>query len=182
MGPCAASALRASWRWTLRVWPWGASPWGRRPRRWRPSWRTLSPRCPRANLATSWGVGTPPNILRAVGVGIDLFDCVLPTRSGRHGRLFTAFGPLNIKNARFKDDGARPDPTCSCRVCQRFSRSYLRHLFMVGEEEGPGAASYHNLHFYLRLMESAARAIEEDRFRSFRLNFEAHYNEGRWAS
>ena len=137
---------------------------------------TFVPEMPENKPRYLMGVGTPTDILKAVSAGIDLFDCVLPTRSGRHGHFFTAQGPFNIKNERFKEDDSPPDIHCSCKICARYSRRYLRHLFMVGEALGPRAASYHNLWFYLRLMEDMGRAIGENRFSSFRNNFEARYS------
>jgi len=110
------------------------------------------------------GLGRPADLVAAVARGVDLFDCVLPTRHGRHGVLFTRQGLLHVTNARFKDDGAPPDPGCDCPVCARHSRAYLRHLLQAGEMLGARLASLHNLRFYLRLLEDARRAIRERRF------------------
>jgi queuine tRNA-ribosyltransferase len=122
--------------------------------------RELPPERPRYLM----GLGRPEDLVAAVARGVDLFDCVLPTRHGRHGVLFTREGLLHATNARFKDDGAPPDPGCDCPVCARHSRAYLRHLFQAGEMLGGRLASLHNLRFYLRLLEEARRAIREQRF------------------
>jgi len=105
------------------------------------------------------GLGRPEDIEAAVARGVDLFDCVLPTRHGRHGVLFTGEGTLSIKNARFKDDPAPPDPDCDCPLCTRHSRAYLRHLLHTGEALGARLASLHNLHHYHRLLARLRRQL-----------------------
>ena len=110
------------------------------------------------------GLGRPSDLLDAIAVGVDLFDCVLPTRNGRHGVLFTSEGVLHIRNARFRDDPAPPDPDCDCPTCSRYSRAYLRHLLQVGEQLGGRLASIHNIRFYQRLLARARTAIREGRF------------------
>ena len=105
------------------------------------------------------GLGKPEDIVHAITLGVDLFDCVVPTRHARHGLLYTGEGTLAIRNARFRDDFAPPDPHCDCRACAHFSRAYLRHLFHAGEALGPRLATLHNLRFYLRLLERARAAI-----------------------
>ncbi|GBC99583.1 Queuine tRNA-ribosyltransferase [bacterium HR17] len=105
------------------------------------------------------GVGTPADIARAVALGVDMFDCVLPTRLGRTGTAFTAQGRLNLRNARYATALEPLDPTCDCVTCRRYSRAYLRHLFKAGEATGPRLLTYHNLHFYLRLMDRLRAAI-----------------------
>jgi len=112
------------------------------------------------------GVGTPLNIIEAVSRGIDFFDCVLPARNGRHGKLFTwgDTGSIIIKNERFKDDDAPIDPSCTCPVCKSYSRAYLRHLFKSGEMLAMRLAVLHNLHYYNTLMEKIRQAIEDDTF------------------
>jgi len=112
------------------------------------------------------GVGTPRDILDAVLRGVDMFDCVLPTRNGRTGQLFTSQGVLNIRNARYAEDPCPPDPECDCAVCRNHSRAYLRHLFNSREMLGPILATHHNLHFYARLMERIRHAIAEDRLQA----------------
>jgi queuine tRNA-ribosyltransferase len=114
------------------------------------------------------GIGPPAEILDAVATGIDLFDCVIPTRHGRHGVLFTSRGPLKLRNARFRDDGEPPDPDCDCATCAQHSRAYLHHLLRANEALGARLASVHNLRFTLRLLEAARRAIAAGRFESFR--------------
>lgn len=110
------------------------------------------------------GVGTPSNLLEAISRGIDMFDCVLPTRNGRNANLFTRNGTLNMRNAAYRTDLTPPDPSCNCYTCTNFSRAYLRHLFQVREILGLQLATIHNLSFYLWLMEQARSAILESRF------------------
>lgn len=113
------------------------------------------------------GIGRPQDLVAAIGAGIDLFDCVLPTRNGRHGVLFTSAGLLRIRNARFQSDPEPIDPRCDCPTCGEHSRAYLRHLIMENEILGARLASIHNLRFYLRLLEQARAAIETGRFAAF---------------
>ncbi|MCL5268031.1 MAG: tRNA guanosine(34) transglycosylase Tgt [Bacteroidetes bacterium] len=110
------------------------------------------------------GVGTPENLLEAVERGVDMFDCVMPTRNGRNAQIFTSNGVLNIKNAIYKFDESPLDPSCDCHTCKNYSRAYLRHLFNVGEILGLQLASLHNLRFFISLMEQMRLAIIEDRF------------------
>jgi queuine tRNA-ribosyltransferase len=121
------------------------------------------------------GVGTPVDLVEGVFRGIDMFDCVMPTRNGRNGMIFTWDGPLNIKNATFAEDKRPPEPDCSCYVCRNFSRAYLRHLYKAGELLSLRLNSYHNLYFYLTLMEKIREAIREKRFEAFRRDFLARY-------
>jgi queuine tRNA-ribosyltransferase len=121
------------------------------------------------------GTGTPPDLVESVARGIDLFDCVLPTRNARNGQLFTRQGPISIRNARFADDSGPPDPDCGCPVCRRHSRAYLRHLFMVGEMSGAALNTLHNLHFYLDTMRAIRKAIVFGTFSSFRRTFHETY-------
>ena len=121
------------------------------------------------------GVGTPVDLVEGVYRGIDMFDCVMPTRNGRNGMIFTWDGPLNIKNAEFSRDSRPPETDCSCYVCRNFSRAYLRHLYKAGEILALRLNSYHNLHFYLTLMESVRRAIREKRYEAFRKEFLLRY-------
>lgn len=114
------------------------------------------------------GVGTPQNILEAIGRGVDMFDCVLPTRNARHGKLFTRSGDINIYNAQFIKDPAPIDERCGCYACQRFSRAYLRHLFSAGELLALRLATIHNLQFYFDLIQGAKRAISEGRFGEYK--------------
>jgi queuine tRNA-ribosyltransferase len=117
------------------------------------------------------GVGTPSDIVEAVARGIDLFDCVLPTRNARNGQLFTSVGRINIKNARYAEDNGPPDPACSCYTCRTFSRAYLRHLFQVGEINAATLNTLHNLHFYLDTLRRIRESVSFGRFESFRVAF-----------
>ena len=110
------------------------------------------------------GVGTPEDLMDSVEQGIDMFDCVMPTRNARNGHLFTRFGDVKIKNARFKTDPAPLDPTCTCYTCQNFSRAYLHHLFRAGEILSSILNTIHNLHYYQTLMAEMRQAIENAQF------------------
>ena len=109
------------------------------------------------------GVGTPDDIIGAVRRGVDMFDCVMPTRAGRTARAFTSRGIFNLRNARFADDAAALDPDCGCPGCSRHSRAYLHHLFKAGEMLGPMLLTWHNLTYYLGLTRGLRRAIQEQR-------------------
>jgi queuine tRNA-ribosyltransferase len=117
------------------------------------------------------GTGTPADLVESVARGIDLFDCVLPTRNARNGQLFTSEGRLNIKNARYVDDQRPPDPACSCYTCATCSRAYLRHLYMANEINAATLNTLHNLNFYLDTLRRIRDAIVLGRFESFRLAF-----------
>ncbi|OGQ86930.1 MAG: tRNA guanosine(34) transglycosylase Tgt [Deltaproteobacteria bacterium RIFOXYD12_FULL_56_24] len=119
------------------------------------------------------GVGTPENLVEAVFRGIDMFDCVMPTRNARNGMLFTSSGRLVIKNARHQDDQRPVDEECDCYTCRHYSRAYLRHLFMAREILSSQLNTIHNLHYYVGLMAKMRTAIEEDRFSEFRREFYA---------
>ncbi|HEY0412121.1 MAG TPA: tRNA guanosine(34) transglycosylase Tgt [Allosphingosinicella sp.] len=121
------------------------------------------------------GVGKPDDIVGAVERGIDMFDCVLPTRSGRTGQAFTRDGPINIRNARFGEDEAPLDPDCGCPVCATWSRAYLHHLVRAGEILGAMLMTEHNLYFYQQLMADLRAAIAERRLRAFADRFRARY-------
>jgi queuine tRNA-ribosyltransferase len=113
------------------------------------------------------GVGTPEDLLHGVGAGIDLFDCVLPTRNARNGWLFTRQGDVKIRNARYRDDTSPLDPHCECITCRHFSRAYLHHLQRINEMLGARLNTIHNLHYYLDLMRRARRAIDQGCFERF---------------
>jgi queuine tRNA-ribosyltransferase len=113
------------------------------------------------------GVGKPEDILDGVRAGIDMFDCVLPTRNARNGALFTGQGPLSIKNARYAEDDRPLDEGCTCYTCTHFSRAYLRHLFMAKELLAYRLNTLHNLHFYMGLMTDVRKAIQEGRYTRF---------------
>jgi queuine tRNA-ribosyltransferase len=122
------------------------------------------------------GAGTPLDLVESVARGVDLFDCVLPTRNARNGQLLTRRGPIAIKNARYATDVRPPDPDCACPTCRRHSRAYLRHLFMAGEMSGAALNTLHNLHFYLDTMRSIRKAIEFGNFDSYRREFHDTYS------
>ena len=124
------------------------------------------------------GVGTPADILDSVYRGIDMFDCVLPTRMARNGALYTSRGRINIKNARWTDERGAIDPDCPCKVCQNYSAAYLRHLQMANEILGARLATYHNLAFYARLMEQIRAAIDSNTFAAFRAERLAAWSAG----
>ena len=114
------------------------------------------------------GLGRPEDLVNAIALGVDLFDCVVPTRNGRHGVLFTSEGILVVRNARFKSDFSPPDPECDCPTCARHSRAYLRHLLHANEALGARLASAHNLRFYFKLLVEARDAIAKGRFDALR--------------
>ncbi len=118
------------------------------------------------------GVGTPDDLVESVALGIDMFDCVMPTRNGRNATAFTSGGPVKLRNRRHQRDPAPLDPQCSCPTCTRYSRAYLRHLFIAREMLGPILISLHNIAFYQKLLADLREAISENqgaRFRSLRL-------------
>lgn len=117
------------------------------------------------------GAGTPEDLVESVARGVDMFDCVLPTRNARNGQLFTSEGRLNIKNARYAEDDRPPDPDCDCYTCRTCSRAYLRHLYNAGEMNAATLNTLHNLHFYLDTLRRIREAIAFERFESFRLTF-----------
>lgn len=122
------------------------------------------------------GIGTPEYILEAVSNGVDMFDCVLPTRNARNGSYFTHDGPLSIKQERYRNDFRPLDAECHCKVCRTYSRAYLRHLFKEQEILSSMLASYHNLAFLHQMMEEIRLAIEEDRFEAYKKAFLDRYN------
>jgi queuine tRNA-ribosyltransferase len=124
------------------------------------------------------GVGTPEDLVDGVRQGVDMFDCVMPTRNARNGHLFTRFGDVKIRNARHREDTAAIDSTCSCHCCTHFSRAYLHHLDRCGEMLGPMLASIHNLHYYVNLMEEVRRALDEERFEAWCLQFKSDRGRG----
>ncbi len=129
------------------------------------------------------GVGTPVDILNAIDRGIDMFDCVLPTRNARNGQIITSQGPINIRNAAFQNNIAALDPSCSCLVCSRYSRAYVHHLFRMNEMLGPRLATFHNLAFYANLLEGARQSIMAGTFAAFKHDFLSNYlSEGQGVS
>lgn len=122
------------------------------------------------------GVGTPEDLIEGVWRGIDMFDCVMPTRNARNGTLFTSSGRLIIKNARYKEDKRPIDENCTCYTCRNYSRAYLRHLFQCREILSYQLNTIHNLHYYVNLMADVRKSIEQDRFAEFRRNFYSQRN------
>ncbi|WP_138517436.1 tRNA guanosine(34) transglycosylase Tgt [Limnobacter alexandrii] len=132
-----------------------------------------APKLPQHKPRYLMGVGTPEDLVNAVGQGIDMFDCVMPTRNARNGWLFTRTGDIRIRNAKFRNDESPLDATCSCYTCKNFSRAYLHHLDRSKEILGAQLNTMHNLHYYLELMREMREAIEQDRFEEFVKEFNA---------
>jgi queuine tRNA-ribosyltransferase len=124
------------------------------------------------------GVGTPADLVQAVARGVDMFDCVLPTRNARNGQLFTSSGKLNIKNAQYAEDDRPIDTACRCYTCRTASRAYLRHLYVAGEMSAAILNTIHNIQFYLDTMEAIREAICFGRFAAFRESFLDRYERG----
>ncbi len=133
----------------------------------------LQPRLPWEHPRYLMGVGRPEDIVEAVARGIDMFDCVLPTRNGRNGQLFTRHGVIKLKNAIWRDVLEPPDPECGCYTCRNYSLAYLRHLKEANEMLGARLATWHNLHYYQELMSGLRTAIAEGRLEAFRSTFHA---------
>jgi len=131
----------------------------------------VEPHMPKDKPRYLMGVGTPSNIIEAVARGIDFFDCVMPARNARHARLFTWQGAINLKNAKYAKDLSPIDPECDCPVCRRYSRAYIRHLFVAEETLALRLAVMHNLYFYNKLMERIRDALDEGRFAEFRAEY-----------
>ena len=130
-----------------------------------------APQLPAEKPRYLMGVGTPEDLVDGVANGIDMFDCVMPTRNARNGWLFTRFGDVKIKNARHKDEDMPLDESCACYTCQNFSRAYLHHLHRCGEILGAQLNTIHNLHYYLQLMQEMRDAIEAGSFSAFKIRF-----------
>lgn len=131
----------------------------------------VEPEMPHDKIRYLMGVGTPSNIIEGVWRGIDLFDCVMPSRNARHGHLFTWSGVINLNNARYMTDSEPIDAQCDCPVCRHHSRAYLRHLLRADEILGMRLAVMHNLYFYNTLMERIRQALDEGTFESFRSRY-----------
>jgi queuine tRNA-ribosyltransferase len=131
----------------------------------------VAPRLPQEKPRYLMGVGTPEDLVESVAAGIDMFDCVMPTRNARNGHLFTRFGDLKIKNATHKADPRPLDESCACHACRNFSRAYLHHLFRSGEILGSILNTCHNLFYYQQLMREMREAIETNTFDAFRQRF-----------
>jgi queuine tRNA-ribosyltransferase len=133
----------------------------------------VAPLLPKHKPHYLMGVGTPEDLVMGVSQGIDMFDCVMPTRNARNGHLFTRFGDLRLRNARYKTDERPIDETCACHTCANFSRAYLHHLDRCGEMLGPMLTSIHNLHHFLNLMKEMREALEGERFAAWVAQFHA---------
>ncbi len=141
----------------------------------------VTPLLPETKPRYAMGVGKPEDIVELIGLGVDMFDCVLPTRNARNGSLFTKYGVLNIKRSEFKDD---PDPieaSCGCYTCRHFSRGYLRHLYKAKELSFYTLATIHNLYYYVNLVKEARAAILTNRFEAFKRDFFDRYRSGEMA-
>jgi queuine tRNA-ribosyltransferase len=132
-----------------------------------------APQLPQDKPRYLMGVGTPEDLVDAVGYGIDMFDCVMPTRNARNGHLFTRFGDVRIKNSQHRMDTRPLDPQCTCYTCRNFSRAYLHHLHRLGEILGARLNTIHNLHYYQELMRGIRAAIEAGRYAEFVESFRA---------
>lgn len=135
--------------------------------------RHVGPRLPENKPHYLMGVGTPEDLVNGVANGVDMFDCVMPTRNARNGWIFTRFGDVKIKNARYKDDKEPLDATCSCYTCRNFSRAYLHHLHRAQEILGARLNTIHNLHYYLDIMQQMRDALDADRFPDWVQEFHA---------
>jgi len=138
----------------------------------------LAPRMPADRPRYLMGVGTPEDLIDGVARGVDMFDCVLPTRNGRTGQAFTSRGKLNIKNARYTLDQRPLDEACGCSVCRRHSRAFIRHLYLAGEMLASILLAHHNLAFFLDTMRRVRQAIRSGQFAKFRREFTEHLNPG----
>jgi queuine tRNA-ribosyltransferase len=138
----------------------------------------IAPRMPGDKPRYLMGVGTPEDLIEAVARGIDMFDCVLPTRNGRNGQAFTSRGRLNIKNARYADDQRPLDEACECSVCRRHTRAFLRHLYQSGEMLASILLTHHNLAFFLDTMRRVRQAIRSGQFAKFRREYTEQLSSG----
>jgi queuine tRNA-ribosyltransferase len=128
----------------------------------------IAPLMPKNKPRYLMGVGTPLDLILSVDAGVDMFDCVMPTRVARNGTIYTWAGKVSIKRSEYKEDNSPLDPECDCYTCQNYSKAYLRHLFLSGEILGSRLNTIHNLHFYMALMKKSREAIEQKRWKSFR--------------
>jgi queuine tRNA-ribosyltransferase len=138
----------------------------------------IAPRMPADKPRYLMGVGTPEDLIEAVSRGVDMFDCVLPTRNGRSGQAFTSRGKLNIKNARYTTDEKPLDESCHCSVCRRHTRAFIRHLYLSGEMLAGILLTHHNLAFFLDTMKRVRQAIRSDQFAQFRREYTEQLNSG----
>lgn len=121
------------------------------------------------------GVGDPLDLVEGVERGVDLFDCVLPTRIARHGNAFTKDGKINIKNAKYKEDFTPTDQECDCYACKNYTKAYIRHLITASETFGQRLLSIHNIRFLTKMMEDMRKAIQEDKFEEYKKTFIERY-------
>lgn len=142
----------------------------------------VAPRLPAQAPRYLMGVGTPEDLVEGVARGVDMFDCVMPTRNARNGWLFTRYGDLKIRNAKYRDDTRPLDPSCACHTCAHFSRAYLHHLQRANEITGARLNTLHNLHFYLTIMAEMREAIAGGTFDAWREQFAADRRRGGWNS
>jgi queuine tRNA-ribosyltransferase len=133
------------------------------------------PHLPESKVRYAMGLGQPHQLVELVARGVDVFDCVLPTRVARHATVYTRTGTLNLRGSQYRLDGLPLEPGCGCYACQNFTRAYIRHLFKAGEILALVLVSLHNLHFYLELMRDIRNALDEGSFGTFRVNFLRHY-------
>jgi queuine tRNA-ribosyltransferase len=132
--------------------------------------RVIAPQMPTNKPRYLMGVGTPIDLILSIDSGVDMFDCVMPTRVARNGTLYTWQGKVSIKRAEYREDGSPLDPECDCYTCLNYSKAYLRHLFLAGEILGARLNTIHNIHFYMSLMKKSREAIEQSRWDEFRDN------------
>jgi queuine tRNA-ribosyltransferase len=137
--------------------------------------RHVAPEMPVNKPRYLMGVGRPEDLVESVRAGIDMFDCVMPTRNARNGQLFTSLGRVNIKNSKYADDDSPLDPNCRCETCTQYSKAYLRHLFVAGEMLSARLNTIHNLQFYQDLMRQMRRAIRDDNFDEWAKNFYSQF-------
>ena len=137
----------------------------------------VEPYMPKDKPRYLMGVGTPSNIIESVARGIDFFDCVMPARNARHGKLFTWQGAMNMKNAKYTYEDSPIDPQCDCPVCRRYSRAYIRHLFKAEEMLAMRLSVMHNLYFYNKLTEKIRDALDEGTFADFRAEYSRKLDE-----
>ena len=139
--------------------------------------RSFAHRLPESHPRYLMGVGEPEDILEGIESGIDMFDCVLPTRNARNGGLFTSQGKISIKQSKYREDPLPPDPNCACYVCQNYSRAYLRHLYISKEILSMRLNTHHNLFFYLNLVKQAGQAIQNNHYSQFKKSFLEKYTQ-----
>lgn len=142
----------------------------------------LMPHMPQNKPRYLMGVGFPTNLIEGIARGVDMFDCVLPTRNGRNGQLITRFGKMNMRNLAYAHDFTPPDPQCGCYVCRNFTRAYIRHLCMAKEILAARLCSWHNLYFLVNLVRGARRAIIEGRFPAYRREFMENFMDGAYVN